>query len=512
MKRDAVTFARVSTREQAEEGYSLKAQERLMVEYAEKKDFSIAKVFSVPESARGKQERKLFNSLLEYIFKHPHVKIVLCEKVDRITRNFKDAVKLDDWLKEDEERQIHFVKQSLIIHKNSRSHEVLQWDIYLALARQYSNNLSEETKKGLDQKANEGWFPGSQKRGYKTEGDIGHKLWIIDKEKPDTGYIIKAFELYDTGNYSLKAVSKKLFEDGWNTGGKPISINELHILLRDNFYCGEFTWKGKKYEGKHEPLISRELFYRVNERLQRKIKAGKYRKHSFIFGGGLLICDECNMSVTAEMQKGHGYYHCTRYKENCSQRKYIREEKIQEQVFSILDGLVIKNPEVLEWVRKALKEAHEAGSNYHEDVVSELDTEYTKLTRRLDALYDDKVDEKISKDFYEKKQVQYEKQLLDIVEAKKKHAKANIDYLKLGINIFELAQKGRQVFEKLLLHNEKKELLNFIFSNLKLRDEILTPSFINGFDVIAERAKDENWLPSRDLNPNKRIQNPLSYH
>ena len=78
----AVYFARVSTREQAEEGYSLPAQEKLLQEYAEKNNFDVAKKFAIPESARGKQERKLFNELLDYITSHPNIKIVICEKVE----------------------------------------------------------------------------------------------------------------------------------------------------------------------------------------------------------------------------------------------------------------------------------------------------------------------------------------------------------------------------------------------------------------------------------------------
>ena len=100
IKMNSVLFARVSTREQAEEGYSLQAQEKLLNEYALKRQFQIKKRFSIPESASGKQERKLFNQMVEYILTHNEINIILCEKVDRITRNFKDAVKLQDWLNE----------------------------------------------------------------------------------------------------------------------------------------------------------------------------------------------------------------------------------------------------------------------------------------------------------------------------------------------------------------------------------------------------------------------------
>lgn len=293
-KMKAVLFARVSTREQAEEGYSLSAQIRLLKDYAQKNNFVIAKQFIVPESASGKQERKIFNQLLEYLTSNPTVKIQLWEKVDRSARNFKDSVKLDDWLSEDEERQIHFVKQSLIMHANSKSHEKFMWDIYVATARQYSNNLSEETRKGLYEKASQGHYPGNHKRGYRSSGDIGHKVWLVENEKPDAKYIEMAFVLYDTGNYTLRTLAKELFEQGWKLNGKQVSISELHKLLIDPFYCGEFVWKGKLYKNaKHPPLVTQELFYSVQDRLQRKIKAGKYRKHAFLLGE---VCS-CVMSV-----------------------------------------------------------------------------------------------------------------------------------------------------------------------------------------------------------------------
>lgn len=94
----AILWARVSTKEQAEEGYSLDAQIKLLREYAQKNNLKIVKEFVVPESARGKQERKEFQKMLEYLKEHPKIKHLICEKVDRLTRSIKDLPKLDDWL------------------------------------------------------------------------------------------------------------------------------------------------------------------------------------------------------------------------------------------------------------------------------------------------------------------------------------------------------------------------------------------------------------------------------
>ena len=88
----AVLFCRVSSREQ-ESGYSLDAQRKLLTSYAEKREFAIAKVFSLSESASGKEQRKIFNEMLAFI-KTKNVNVIICEKVDRLTRNKKSAVKI----------------------------------------------------------------------------------------------------------------------------------------------------------------------------------------------------------------------------------------------------------------------------------------------------------------------------------------------------------------------------------------------------------------------------------
>ena len=119
-------------------------------------------------------------------------------------------------------------------------------------------------------------------------------------------------------------------------------------------------------------------------------------------------------------------------------------------------------------------------------------------------MYDDKVDGLISKETYLQKQAEYEQQLNDLIDAKQKHSNANINYLKLGFNIFELAQVGREVYEKQSTDNEKRELLNFVFSNFKLNGEKLVPTPQNGFDVVFARAQKGNWLRHGESN--------LDYH
>ena len=164
----AVLLCRVSSKEQEETGYSLPAQEKLLNDYCSKKDIGLAyKPFSISESASGRKQREIFNQMLSYVEKHD-IKTIICEKADRLTRNFKDMVMIDDWLEKDEARQVHLVKDTLILHKNSHSQEKLNWGIRILFAKNQIDNLSEEVKKGQKEKIAQGWLPTRPPIGYKT--------------------------------------------------------------------------------------------------------------------------------------------------------------------------------------------------------------------------------------------------------------------------------------------------------------------------------------------------------
>ena len=193
----AVIYCRVSSKEQEETGYSLDAQEKLLKEYADKR-FKVLETYKISESAAGKQIRKKFSEMMQYV-KSNNVSAVICEKIDRLTRNLKDAGEIGDWLDENENRSVHFVKENFVVNKNTKAHENLVWDMKVAIARFYTNNLSEEVRKGQKEKVAQGWLPTKPPLGYKTIGEKGHKIHVPN-EKTDP-FIRRAFELYSTGNY-----------------------------------------------------------------------------------------------------------------------------------------------------------------------------------------------------------------------------------------------------------------------------------------------------------------------
>src|SRR5581483_9966 len=118
----AVLLARVSSKGQEEEGFSLEAQVKILTNYCGSTNLRIGRVYKIAESASKSEQRKIFKKAMEYVEKH-NVKHLVVEKVDRHVRNLHDAVDTHDWLTADEERRVHFVKDSLVMHKNSRSQE-----------------------------------------------------------------------------------------------------------------------------------------------------------------------------------------------------------------------------------------------------------------------------------------------------------------------------------------------------------------------------------------------------
>ena len=149
-----VLYARVSSREQEREGYSIPAQRRLLAEYARNHNFHIEREFIDVESAKN-PGRKEFSAMLRLLETSTTCRIVLVEKTDRLYRNRTDALAFETLI-EKRGVEIHLVKEGRVIGKESRSQDKFMHDIHVAVAKNYVENLKEEVKKGMREKAEQG--------------------------------------------------------------------------------------------------------------------------------------------------------------------------------------------------------------------------------------------------------------------------------------------------------------------------------------------------------------------
>ena len=486
MATKAIIFCRVSSKEQEETGYSLDAQEKLLTDYAGKHGFEVKKVLRVSESASGKQVRKLFNEMLDYVKKHG-ITVICVEKIDRLTRNLKDAATVSDWIQEHAANEVHFVKENSIINKNTRAHESLVWDMKVAIARFYTNNLSEEVRKGQKEKLAQGWLPTKPPLGYQVTGDKRHRIHIVDEEKAPL--VRRMFELYSTGNYSIEALVDTMYKDGMrNRAGKKLGKTRMHEMLSDPFYYGKIRWNGEIFLGKQVPLISKALFDTVQERLTGKMGTSQYRKHLPVFKAKIR-CEECAGTISWEIQKGHWYGHCNHHKA-CTQKKWWRQEVVEKQLFPLFDKVAPKSERIMKVLQRALKESHADEMERFDAAHSQLIRAREMAQRKLDALYDDKVADLISVEFYERKLKEYTKEKEDALDGLKRLDEGNTKYFMAGIAVHELAARVADIYQsKNATVEEKRLLLSKIFSNLSLNADGIRPNYTLAFEFLCE------WMP-----------------
>jgi site-specific DNA recombinase len=229
----AVLYARVSSKEQ-EQGYSIPAQQDLLRTYAAQQEMVIEQEFLDAETAKT-TGRMGFTAMISYFKQHPSCRLLLVEKTDRLYRNFKDYLTIDEL-----DLKIHLVKENVILTKDSRSSEKFMHGIKVLMAKNYIDNLREEVQKGLRTKAAQGLYPSFAPPGYVNTVASDRKRIIIPD--PILGPMIATlFNWFASGEYSLKGLAKKAYEAGFRfrKSRNKVPVTTLHKILRKRLYMGE---------------------------------------------------------------------------------------------------------------------------------------------------------------------------------------------------------------------------------------------------------------------------------
>lgn len=215
------------------------------------------------------------------------------------------------------------VKEGQVISKDSRSHETFVHGIKVLMAKNFSDNLSEEGRKGLQEKVAEGGYPRSAPMG-----DINN---LVDKTieiDPDVGPTIRQlFDWYGRGEFSIQSRRKKAKQAGLLEGFTKYKVSEssMHKMLQNAVYCGKVPFKGELFLGNHDPIVSESLVQKVQDILNgRSNSKGKYI-----------------------------LYKCTGGKGTCSKlRKHFQEKIVNEQFAEAIKGIEIDDEKVA-WVKEA---------------------------------------------------------------------------------------------------------------------------------------------------------------
>ena len=384
-------YARVSSKEQ-EQGFSIAAQLRLLRDYAQHHNLTIAREFVDVETAK-RAGRTAFNEMLAFLRQHGN-RTILVEKTDRLYRNLKDWVTIDDLGLE-----LHFVKENIILASDSRSSEKFMHGIKVLMAKNYIDNLSEETRKGMLEKARSGLWPSFAPIGYHNTLRADGKR-VITPDPTTAPAINQLFSWFATGNYSLKSLATKARAEGLRLGNQKVHKSIIHQILRKRLYTGDFDWDGNTYHGHHEPLVDKNTWERVQQLLDGKQRPRK-KKHDFEYAG-IVRCGHCGCNLVGEIKKTkYVYYHCTGNKGKCAE-PYTRAEQLHQAINDVLRQLIVPKP-IIDWLRTTLTRDDDAQDHARNHALQHAQEAYDRLEQRLEAMYLDKLDGRITTRFYDEK-------------------------------------------------------------------------------------------------------------
>ena len=242
----ALVYCRVSTEEQAREGYSLDAQEKFCKKYAEDNDYQVIGVFRDEGKSGTNLNRPALQDLLDKCQRDKSISLVLVQETDRLARNTKDHLTIRAILKKAGVALISVAQPML-----DDSPEGMMIDTILASVNQFQSDInSRKSRKGLQEKFDSGWWPGLAPLGYKNKVVKDKSIIVSD---PATWVLVrKGLKMYMTGNYSAIEIADFLFEKGVvSRTGKRICNSRIADLLKNPFYAGILRWKEQERAGKN---------------------------------------------------------------------------------------------------------------------------------------------------------------------------------------------------------------------------------------------------------------------
>jgi DNA invertase Pin-like site-specific DNA recombinase len=342
-------YSRKSTEQEEKQIMSIDSQIKEMLEIAQREGLEIVDVKRESHSAKASGQRPIFNEMVTDI-RSGKYNSILTWAPDRLSRNAGDLGSLVDLMDQKLLLEIRTYGQKFT---DSPSEKFLLM-ILCSQAKLENDNKSVNVKRGLRAKVEMGLWPGQAPTGYLNEKRVDRKgMLLIDPIRAPI--IKKMFEKVAYENYSGRQVYSWLKDEmRFRTkNGKHLNLGNIYRILKRTIYYGVYEYpekSGKWYTGKHTPIITRELFDKVQENITQKGEAHAYGVKEFAFTK-LMTCGYCGSGITAEEKiktlKGDGsvakyvYYSCTRSRDVRCKNEQISEKELINQLIKSIDQLDI---------------------------------------------------------------------------------------------------------------------------------------------------------------------------
>lgn len=332
-------YARKSSEDDERQALSIDSQVKELLAVAQRDGLEVAEVRRESHSAKASGTRPVFVKLLADI-RSGEFTGILTWAADRLARNGGDLGAVVDLIDQKMLAEIRTPGQRFT---NSPNDKFLLM-ILGSQAKLENDNKGVNVKRGLKTRAEQGLWPAVPPAGYTAGRTVGKECQVM--VDPVRGPLIRQiFEKVALEGWSGRRAYKWL-RDGSryiSPRGKPMSLSSVYNVLRTPFYAGTFEYprgSGRWYEGKHETIITKEVFQKAQEKLNEETKP-KEESHEFAFTR-LMACGRCGSGITAmEKRKPSGkvyvYYACTRHRDKDCANPYLRETDLVEQLVGLIE-------------------------------------------------------------------------------------------------------------------------------------------------------------------------------
>jgi hypothetical protein len=451
----------------------------------------VVREFAVAESAKRGAERLAFNEMFQWVrsqARKQKIEAILSHKLDRVCRNMRDAVRLQE-LEDACGVQLAFVENQF----GPGAAGALSFNVMAAVAQYYSDNLRAEVLKGMDEKVRQGWPTGLAPFGY---------INTDDKDEPVQPHPVEAkavqrmFELYSAGQCTFERLGDQLAAEGfiYRPSQPRFHRTALSYILNNRFYVGELERNGSVHQGRYRLLIDRHTFDVCQDILHGRNRRTGHPTH--LYAGGLFRCAHCGRAMTGETIRRalsgggvneHLYYRCGHPKPG-DDHPVVRwkESELERAILDDLGGLRIPDADIAGWFREQIRRTFTDTDAVQTERRRALIKRRSELAGMQNRLLNGYLAGILDDDALKSKSAELKRELATVEEALAQAERFDPEAQTRALAVFDFSQNLENIWRG---SNSavRREIVESVSLNRTLSDVTLVLEKRKPFDLLAER-------------------------
>lgn len=483
MKKKCIGWARVSSREQEQEGFSLAVQEEGFRRWEKLHDAIVDPLFIVAETASKSEERKKFQAMMAFARRHAREYYAfLCYQFDLAARNLSDYDKLENL---EERHNLLFLSITQPI-ENTPTGRLLR--LHLAgIARFQTEQQSLDVKEGIARRVEEGWFPSNPPFGYRNRRI--DKRSIVETHPQNGNKVRRIIDLRANHGLIVPEIMEWMFDEGlfYSESQPRFSESKVNSMLHDKSYLGFIWFRGAWHPGRHEVLVDQVTWDQVRVSFDEQ----SYRSHELVYASRLIRCGHCGHIVTGEPkikmtrsgQREYVYYRCSKYTTPGHPRIRLPEQELDRQLQEMFDSGGDLSDESRNLVQMVARSILETRFEDEKVQVSESKRLLSLLETQRQKLLSRNLSGSISDALFDQQQSEFD-------ERERRLRKQMARQERIGHGIESVCGQAGQVFDVLsndwlAMERRARQLaLSALFGGFRLEGQTLVPENRTPFELF----------------------------